>query len=90
MNKRLNLLGKFLLIDVVQSIAFIWSRWRKQKLPLAIFILLCLNLAISPVVYAAGNGILERRSTWAIGILGFVTIFLVFYLFVVVFQPERF
>lgn len=77
-------------MDVVQSIAFIWSRWRKQKLPLAIFILLCLNLAISPVVYAADNGIWERRSTWAIGILGFVTVVLVFYLFVVVFQPERF
>ncbi|MFK0733226.1 MAG: potassium-transporting ATPase subunit F [Gloeotrichia echinulata IR180] len=90
MNQRIDLLGKFLLMDVVPAISFIWSRWRKQKLPLAIFIVLCLNLAISPVVYAATDGILERRSTWAIGILGFVTVALVFYLFVVVFQPERF
>ncbi|OUL22387.1 K(+)-transporting ATPase subunit F [Nostoc sp. 106C] len=76
--------------DLVQAISFVWSQWRKQQLPLAIFIVLCLNLAIAPVVYAASDGILERRSAWAIGILGFVTIALVIYLFVVVFQPERF
>ena len=52
--------------------------------------MLCLNVAIAPVVYAASDGMLERRSAWAIGILGFVTIAIVIYLFVVVFQPERF
>lgn len=75
---------------LVQAISFVWSQRRRQQLPLAIFIVLCLNLAIAPVVYAASNGILERRSAWAIGILGFVTIAVVLYLFVVVFQPERF
>ncbi|OUL25284.1 ATPase [Nostoc sp. T09] len=76
--------------DLLQAISFVWSQWRKQQLPLAIFIVLCLNLAIAPVVYAASDGMLERRSAWAIGILGFVTIALVLYLFVVMFQPERF
>ncbi|MDZ8053995.1 MAG: potassium-transporting ATPase subunit F [Aulosira sp. ZfuVER01] len=77
-------------LDLFSAISFVWSQWRKQHLPLAIFIVLCLNLAIAPVVYAASDGILERRSAWAIGILGFVTIAVVIYLFVVVFQPERF
>jgi hypothetical protein len=76
--------------EPIQLISFIWSQRRRQHLPLTIFIVLCLNLAIAPVVYAASDGILERRSAWAIGILGFVTIAVVIYLFVVVFQPERF
>lgn len=76
--------------ELIQLISFIWSQRRRQNLPLTVFIVLCLNLAIAPVVYAASDGILERRSAWAIGILGFVTIAVVIYLFVVVFQPERF
>jgi K+-transporting ATPase KdpF subunit len=77
-------------LQLVQILSFIWSQSRRQKLPLGLFIVLCLNLAIAPVVYAAADGTLERRSAWAIGILGFVTIAIVIYLFVVVFQPERF
>jgi K+-transporting ATPase KdpF subunit len=77
-------------VDLIAAISFIWSQWRKQQLPLAIFITLCLNLLIAPVVYAASAGTLERRSAWAIGILGFITVFLVVYLFTVIFQPERF
>ncbi|BAY24979.1 K+-transporting ATPase subunit F [Calothrix sp. NIES-2100] len=77
-------------LELVQILSFIWSQRQKQRLPLAIFIVLCLNLAIAPVVYAASDDMLERRSAWAIGILGFVTIAIVIYLFVVVFQPERF
>lgn len=45
---------------------------------------------IAPAVYAVADGVLERRSAWAIGILGFITLALVFYLFFVIFQPERF
>jgi K+-transporting ATPase KdpF subunit len=76
--------------NLIQVLTFIWSQKRRHNLPLIIFIVLCLNLAIAPVVYAASDGILERRSAWAIGILGVITIAIVIYLFVVVFQPERF
>ena len=76
--------------NLVETISFVWSGWRKQQLPLAIFLVLCLNLVIAPVVYAAADGTLERRSAWALGILGLVTLGLTVYLFVVVFQPERF
>ncbi|HCF28682.1 MAG TPA: K(+)-transporting ATPase subunit F [Cyanobacteria bacterium UBA11049] len=64
--------------------------WRRQRLPLAIFLVLCINVLIAPAVYAAAGGGLERKSAYAIALLGLVTLGLVVYLFVVVFQPERF
>ncbi len=72
------------------SIYFIWLQRRKQQILLAICIFLSFNVVIVPLVYAATDGTLSRPSTWAIGILGAVTLALVIYLFVVVFQPERF
>lgn len=50
----------------------------------------CLNLIIAPAVYAAAGGEIERSSAWAIGLLGLLTLGLSIYLFVVIFQPERF
>lgn len=79
-----------LLPNLAQSISFVWLEWRRQKLPLVIFLVLCLNLLVAPAIYAAADGTLERRSAWALGVLGLVTLGLVVYLFVVVFQPERF
>ena len=64
--------------------------WRRQKTPLYAFLLLCLNLVIAPAVYAASTGVLERRQAYALGLLGLLTLGLIVYLFVVVFQPERF
>jgi len=84
------MLDKLLSMNIVEAISFVWSEWRSQKLPLAIFVALCLNLLIAPIVYAAADGTLERRSAWAIGVLGLVTLAVIVYLFVVVFQPERF
>lgn len=76
-------------INIAEGIAFIWLEWRRQRLPLVIFLLLCLNLLIAPAVYAAA-GTLERRSAWALGVLGLVTLGLVIYLFDIVFRPERY
>lgn len=77
-------------LKLVEGISFVWFEWRRQQLPLAVFLLLCLNLIIAPAVFAASSGTLERRSAWAIGILGLVTLGLVIYLFDVVFRPERY
>lgn len=88
--KRVNLEYKFFVTDAVQAISFVWWRWYKQKLPLVIFIVLCLNLIIAPVVYAAADNSLERRYAWAIATLGFVTLALIIYLFDVIFRPERY
>jgi K+-transporting ATPase KdpF subunit len=89
MNKEINVKDKYVPMDLVQAIAYIWSRWRKQKLPLIVFTILCLNLVISPIVYAVDNT-LQVRFTWAYGVLGAVVLGLIIYLFVVIFQPERF
>ncbi len=88
--KKVELVEKILIPDVAESISFVWLEWRRQKLPLVIFFVLCLNLLVAPVVYAAADGTLERRSAWALGVLGLVTLGLIVYLFIVVFQPERF
>lgn len=73
-----------------QTISFVWTKLPKQQLILSTLIVLGFTLAFAPVVYAASDVSLESRTTWAIGILGLVTILLVIYLFVVVFKPERF
>jgi K+-transporting ATPase KdpF subunit len=88
--KRVSLLGGVLPVEAKEGITFMWSQSRKQQLPLAIFLVLCFNLIIAPAVYAAAEGTLERRHAYAIGVLALVTLALTVYLFVVVFQPERF
>ncbi len=88
--KKVDLLGGLTLADMVEEIAFLRSQWRRHQLPLAVFLMLCLNLVIAPAVYAAADGQLERRHAYAVGVLGLVTVGLGVYLFVVVFQPERF
>jgi K+-transporting ATPase KdpF subunit len=88
--KRVELLGRILPMQMNAGISFVWLHWRRQKLPLVTFVLLCLNLVLAPAVYAAADGTLERRYAWAVGVLILLTLVLAGYLFVVVFQPERF
>ncbi|HBE18335.1 MAG TPA: K(+)-transporting ATPase subunit F [Cyanobacteria bacterium UBA11149] len=64
--------------------------WYRHPLPIQLFVLLCLNLAIAPAVDAATGGEITRKVAYAIGILGMVVVGLCVYLFVVIFQPERF
>jgi hypothetical protein len=64
MNKQVDAWEKFLPIDVIQAMSFIWSQWRKQHPPLAIFILLCLNVVIAPAIYAVSDSIFECRFDW--------------------------
>ncbi|MDV2993389.1 MAG: hypothetical protein N4J56_003043 [Chroococcidiopsis sp. SAG 2025] len=58
--------------------------------PFIIFLVLSLNVILAPVVYAATDGTWQRTQAYALGILGFVTLGLVIYLFDVVFRPERY
>jgi K+-transporting ATPase KdpF subunit len=88
---RIDLFTKILLpMDVIDFCKWLFTQGIKQRIPLAIFITLCLNLCVAQVVYAAGGGVLERRSAWAIGILGCIIFAVVIYLFYVIFQPEKF
>jgi K+-transporting ATPase KdpF subunit len=62
---------------------------KKHKLSLYLFLTLCLTLFFSSVVQAA-TGTLTRGQSYALTLLGCLTFSLFIYLFVVIFQPERF
>jgi K+-transporting ATPase KdpF subunit len=66
------------------------QQWKRNPLPIQLFLLLCLNLLIAPAVDAATGEEITRKAAYALGILGIVTLGLAMYLFVVIFQPERF
>jgi hypothetical protein len=68
----------------------LWSEWRRQKLPMYLFLALCFNLVVAPVVYAATSNELSRAQAWSLGLLGLGTVALSVYLFFVMFVPEKF
>lgn len=63
---------------------------RKRRMPLLLFFWLCLNLVVAPAVQSATGGQVSREQAYALGVLGLLTFGLSIYLFVVIFQPERF
>jgi K+-transporting ATPase KdpF subunit len=65
-------------------------RFYSQKLAVYFLTILGLNLIVSPLVQASTAGVLSRGQSYALGLLGLVTVSLFVYLFVVIFQPERF
>jgi K+-transporting ATPase KdpF subunit len=76
--------------QMLEIVAEIGSEWRRQKLPLYLFLGLCFNLILAPVVFAATSGELSRTQSYWLGALILVTIALAIYLFFVMFVPERF
>ncbi len=67
---------------------------RKHKLSPYLFLCLCLNLVIAPAIQASNQvsnaDALSRSQAYALGILILATVALSVYLFVSMFQPERF
>lgn len=61
-----------------------------KRSSLLIFLALCFNVAIAPVVYATTNDAITKENAYALGLLGIVIAGLAVYLSVVIFQPERF
>jgi K+-transporting ATPase KdpF subunit len=79
------------LLQVSEDVIELWKIWHKRKYPTSLFLLLCLNLIVAPVVQAAtGSEVLSRSQAYALALLGITTIALSVYLFVAMFQPERF
>ncbi|MEH2326988.1 MAG: potassium-transporting ATPase subunit F [Nostoc sp.] len=76
--------------QVLEEITEIWCQWRRQKLPLYLFLAMCFNLVVAPLVYAATGEQLSRSQSWGLGLLGLVTLGLSIYLFFVMFVPEKF
>jgi K+-transporting ATPase KdpF subunit len=78
---------QFIQLEAIQQI---WIQFHRQKMSRYLFYLLCLNLILAPAVQAATGNEVSRSQAYALGILGLVTVALSTYLFVVMFQPERF
>jgi K+-transporting ATPase KdpF subunit len=68
----------------------LWQLCQRRKYPIYLLLLLSFNLIVAPAVYGATGLMLAKNQAYALGLLGIVTIALAIYLFVVMFQPERF
>jgi hypothetical protein len=62
----------------------------QKKIPRYLFLTLCFNLIVAPAVQATVQVELNRTQAYAIALLGLTTVIFSIYLFVVMFQPERF
>ena len=76
--------------QALETATDIWFDRKRQKLPLYIFLAMCFNLVVAPMVYAATGESLSRPQSWALGLLGLMTLSLSVYLFFVMFAPEKF
>ncbi|KAM3089799.1 potassium-transporting ATPase subunit F [Phormidesmis sp. 146-35] len=77
-------------VQIVETAIDLFAEWRRQKLPLYLFLGLCFNLVLAPAVFAATGGDLSRSQTYWLSALGLVVVALGIYLFFVMFVPERF
>ena len=88
--KRVNSLKEILPRDFTEAVELLREQWKRNPLPIQLFLLLCLNLVIAPAVFAATGDEITRKAAYALGILGIVTLGVAIYLFAVILQPERF
>jgi K+-transporting ATPase KdpF subunit len=88
--KKLARFDDYLPPKIQEGILLLKKLWHRHPIPMQIFLLLCLNLIIAPAVYAAAGDEFTRKAAWCLGLLGMVIIGLSLYLFVVIFQPEKF
>ncbi|GAP98275.1 potassium-transporting ATPase subunit F [Leptolyngbya sp. NIES-2104] len=72
------------------DLAELWSAWRRKKAPTYLFLAICFNLVLAPLVYAASDNAMTKTQSWSLGLLGLGVVALSGYLFVVMFAPERF
>jgi K+-transporting ATPase KdpF subunit len=76
---------------ILQDIlAAIFAPRRYRAFPLALCLALLLNTVIASTVYAATEPAFSKGTTFALSLLLLVVLGLVVYLFVAIFQPERF
>ncbi|MDF5713928.1 MAG: potassium-transporting ATPase subunit F [Rhizonema sp. NSF051] len=78
------------IIQALEEVSEISIEWRRHKLPVYLFLAMCFNLVVAPVVYGATSQQFSRTQAWALGLLGLVALSLSIYLFFVMFVPEKF
>ena len=74
----------------IEDLKGLWQLADKKKYPKYLFLALCFNLIVAPAVYAANADSFTRTQAYALGLLGIVTVCFSIYLFIVMFQPEKF
>lgn len=74
----------------IENLTDLWQLSIKRQYPKYLFFTLCLNLIVAPAVYAANVESFTKFQAYALGLLGIVTFAFSIYLFVVMFQPEKF
>lgn len=75
---------------VVEDLLSIANKFYSRKLTRYLLWSSAINLVLAPVVSAATGGTSSREQSYALGLLGVVTLALSIYLFTVIFQPEKF
>jgi hypothetical protein len=75
---------------IPEDLVIIWQAWIRRKYPTYFFLALCFNLVLASTVLAATGDAFSRPQIYALGLLGIGTVSLSVYLFIVMFQPERF
>jgi K+-transporting ATPase KdpF subunit len=88
--KRADVINEILPTNLKEAFDLLQMLRRRHPVPVQLFLLMCFNVVIAPAVYAATGEEITRKAAWALGILGLITFGLSIYLFVVIFQPERF
>jgi K+-transporting ATPase KdpF subunit len=76
--------------SIPEVIGTLWQVWCSRKYPTYLFLALCFNLLLAPLVLAATGNTFSQFQAYALGILGIIVVAFSAYLFVVMFQPERF
>jgi K+-transporting ATPase KdpF subunit len=75
---------------VAEDIFAIATKLSDRKPTRYLFWSFAINLILAPAVYAATGGTISREQSYALGLLGVVTVALSIYLFIVIFQPDKF
>ncbi len=68
----------------------VWVRFWQKRVPKILLLALLSAVTIAPAVQAATGVTLNNGQILALALLGITTISLSIYLFVVIFQPEKF
>jgi K+-transporting ATPase KdpF subunit len=77
-------------LTVIEDLGSIANKFYSRRLTRYLLWSSGINLVLAPVVYATTGGTISREQSYALGILGIVTLALFIYLFTVIFQPEKF
>mgnify|MGYP003433494712 FL=1 len=77
-------------LTIIEDLFEIATKLTDRKLTRYLLWSSAINLVFAPVVYAASSGTISREQSYALGLLGVVTVALSIYLFAVIFQPEKF